>query len=84
MKTLSKTHEAASGEARGSPGLSGHGKPSASREAGFEVIAGRLAENAGTIQFGSVAVGLKIHCGRIADVTYTITENRRERGGENE
>ena len=40
-----------------------------------EAIAGRLVETAGKIRYGSVSVILKIHDGRIVDVTHTVTES---------
>lgn len=49
-----------------------------------EAIAGRLLETAGTVRYGSAAVILKIHDGRIVDVTHTVTESTRERGEGNE
>jgi hypothetical protein len=47
-------------------------------------IAGRLLEAAGKILYGSAGVILKIHAGRIVDVTYNLTESTREhvKGGE--
>jgi len=42
-------------------------------------IAGRLVETAGCIRFGSVSVTLKVHNGRIVDVTHTVTESSREK-----
>ena len=44
-----------------------------------EAIAGKLVETAGKVRFGSVSVNLKIHDGRIVDVTHTVTESTRER-----
>jgi hypothetical protein len=50
-----------------------------------EAMAGRLVEITGNVRFGSVSVNLKIHDGRIVDVTYTVTESTRETGrGTNE
>jgi hypothetical protein len=43
-------------------------------------IAGRLLETVGKVRFGSAAVILKIHDGRIVDITHTVTESTRERG----
>jgi hypothetical protein len=48
------------------------------------VIAGRLLEAAGKIRYGSAAVVLKIHDGRVTDVTYNVTESTRERWEEDE
>jgi hypothetical protein len=47
-------------------------------------IAGLLSEAADKIRYGSAAVILKIHDGRIVDVTHTVTESTREhvKGGE--
>ena len=41
-------------------------------------IADRLCENAAKIRYGSVSATLKIHDGRVTDVTHSITENTRE------
>jgi hypothetical protein len=44
-------------------------------------IAGRLLDAAGKIRYGSAAVNLKIHDGRIVDVIHTKTESIRENAG---
>jgi hypothetical protein len=41
-------------------------------------IAERLCENATKIRYGSVSAVLKIHDGRVVDVTHSTTENTRE------
>jgi hypothetical protein len=41
-------------------------------------IAKRLCENATKIRYGSVSTTLKIHDGRVVDVTHSTTENTRE------
>ncbi|MCL2800528.1 MAG: DUF2292 domain-containing protein [Treponema sp.] len=41
-------------------------------------LAARLLENATKIRYGSVSATLKIHDGRIVDVTHSKTENTRE------
>ncbi|ULQ60684.1 DUF2292 domain-containing protein [Brucepastera parasyntrophica] len=41
-------------------------------------IAERLCENAAKIRYGSVSATLKIHNGRVVDITHSITENTRE------
>jgi len=44
-------------------------------------IAERLLESAGRVRYGSVSVTLKIHNGRIVDVTHTETRSTRGRPG---
>jgi hypothetical protein len=44
------------------------------------IIAERLVSNAGQLRYGSVAVTLKIHDGRVTEVLYTTSENTREPG----
>ena len=41
-------------------------------------IAEQLCENAAKIRFGSVSATLRIHNGRVIDVTHSKTENTRE------
>jgi hypothetical protein len=41
-------------------------------------IAERLCENAEKIRYGSVSATLKIHNGRVVDVTHSTTESTRE------
>jgi len=41
-------------------------------------IAERLCENATKIRYGSVSATLRIHDGRVLDVTHSMTENTRE------
>ena len=41
-------------------------------------IAERLCENVAKIRYGSVSAILKIHDGRVVDVTHSITENTRD------
>jgi hypothetical protein len=43
-------------------------------------IAERLCENAKKIHYGSVSATLKIHNGRVIDVTHSTTESTREKG----
>jgi hypothetical protein len=45
-----------------------------------EAIVARLLANATGIKYGSVSVTAKIHCGRVVDITHTVTENVRETG----
>lgn len=42
-------------------------------------IAERICENASKIRYGSVNVTLKIHDGRVIDVTHSTTESTREK-----
>jgi hypothetical protein len=41
-------------------------------------IAERICENAKRIRYGSVSATLKIHNGRVIDVTHSTTESTRE------
>jgi hypothetical protein len=41
-------------------------------------IAERVYENAAKIRYGSVSTILKIHDGRVVDITHSTTENTRE------
>jgi hypothetical protein len=41
-------------------------------------IAERICENAAKIRYGSVSATLKIHDGRVVDVTHSTTESTRE------
>ena len=43
-----------------------------------EKIVARLLSNVAGLQYGSVSVSVKIHNGRIMDVTHTVTESSRE------
>ena len=43
-------------------------------------IAERLCENAAKIRYGSVSAILKIHDGRVVDITHSTTESKREKG----
>jgi hypothetical protein len=38
-----------------------------------------LSANLQSIRYGSVSVVLKVHNGRVVDVTHTVTESTRER-----
>jgi len=42
-------------------------------------IAETLFKNADNLSFGSVAVELKIHAGQCVGITYTISENTRQK-----
>jgi hypothetical protein len=42
-------------------------------------IAERICENATKIRYGSVSATLKIHNGRVIDVTHSTTESTREK-----
>jgi hypothetical protein len=46
-----------------------------------ETITQRLLENLSNVKYGSVNVALKIHDGRVVDVTHTVTKNVREYPG---
>jgi hypothetical protein len=43
-----------------------------------KAVANRLFENISKIRYGSASVTLKIHDGRIVDITHTVTESQRE------
>jgi len=43
-----------------------------------EAIVARLLSNAAGLKFGSVSVTVKIHSGRVTQVSYEITESQRE------
>jgi len=43
-----------------------------------EAIVARLLTNAAGVKFGSVSVTVKIHSGRVMDVTHTVTESVKE------
>ena len=45
-----------------------------------EAIVARLLTNAAGVKFGSVSVTVKIHSGRVMDVTHTVTESVKESG----
>jgi hypothetical protein len=45
-------------------------------------IVGRLAENTSCLRYGTAAVSLRFHDGRIVDITYTVTENQKEYPGQ--
>jgi hypothetical protein len=44
-------------------------------------IVERLAGNAAGIRYGTAAVSLRVHDGRIVDITYVVTESQREYPG---
>jgi hypothetical protein len=43
-------------------------------------ITDRLLENVSRINYGQVAVSLRVHSGRLVDIIYTITESMRDNG----
>jgi hypothetical protein len=45
-----------------------------------ESIAGRILENASKLRYGQIAVVLKVHDGRITEITHQVTESTRESG----
>ncbi len=45
-----------------------------------EAITSRLLYNVAGLQYGSVSVTLKVHNGRIMDITHTVTESVKESG----
>jgi hypothetical protein len=44
-------------------------------------VAARLAENAAGLRYGTAAVSLRVHDGRVVDITYTVTESQKEYPG---
>jgi hypothetical protein len=44
-------------------------------------IVARLAENSAGLRYGTAAVSLRVHDGRIVDITYTVTESQKEYPG---
>jgi hypothetical protein len=44
-------------------------------------IVARLAENAAGLRYGTAAVSLRVHDGRIVDITHTVTESQKEYPG---
>jgi hypothetical protein len=46
-------------------------------------IADRILQNAAAVRFGQVSATMRIHDGRIVDVTHTVTESTKQ-GGKNE
>jgi hypothetical protein len=55
------------------------GKPRTNER--LAAVAARLAENTAGLRYGTAAVSLRIHDGRIVDITYTVTESRKEYPG---
>jgi hypothetical protein len=45
-----------------------------------EAIVARLLANTAGLQYGSVSVTVKVHSGRVTDVTHTVTESMKEAG----
>jgi hypothetical protein len=45
-------------------------------------IVARLAENSASLRYGTAAVSLRVHDGRIVDITYTVTESQKEYPGQ--
>jgi hypothetical protein len=45
-------------------------------------VAARLAVNAAGLRYGTAAVSLRVHVGRIVDITYTVTESQKEYPGQ--
>jgi len=43
-----------------------------------EMIVARLLANAAEVRFGSVSVSLKLHSGRVVEVTYLTSEQTKE------
>jgi hypothetical protein len=56
------------------------GKPQANDR--LAVIVTRLAENSAGLRYGTAAVSLRVHDGRIVDITYTVTESQKEYPGQ--
>lgn len=43
----------------------------------FTALTDRLSKNAAAIKYGSVSVTLRLHAGRIVDVTHAVTEQTK-------
>ncbi|GHV48349.1 hypothetical protein AGMMS49546_38830 [Spirochaetia bacterium] len=43
-------------------------------------IVTRMAKNLNGLHYGSASVQLRVHAGRVVDVTYAVTESTRENG----
>jgi hypothetical protein len=44
-----------------------------------EKMVARLMANAASVQYGIVEVSVKLHCGRVVEVSYTTTEKTNEK-----
>jgi hypothetical protein len=44
-------------------------------------IVARLTENTAGLRYGTAAVSLRVHDGRIVDITYTVMESQKEHPG---
>lgn len=60
----------------------GAGMRSTGERQKVELITDRLFENIAKVKFGSVSVTLRVHSGRIVDVTYSTTESMKETGSQ--
>ncbi|GHU30304.1 hypothetical protein FACS1894172_03310 [Spirochaetia bacterium] len=47
-------------------------------KADLSAIITKIAENLEGLKYGSASVQLRVHAGRVVDVTYTVTERTRE------
>jgi hypothetical protein len=56
------------------------GKPQANDR--LATIVAKLAENTAGLRYGTAAVSLQVHDGRIVDITYTVTESQKEYPGQ--
>jgi hypothetical protein len=45
-------------------------------------VVARLAENTAGLRYGTAAVSLRVHDGRIVDITFTLTESQKEYPGQ--
>jgi hypothetical protein len=57
-------------------------KPEAPARYRLAPIVERLVENTSGLCYGTAAVSLRFHDGRIVDITYTVTESQKEHLGQ--
>ena len=55
-----------------------HTQNMAEQSARIAALADRLLMNAAAVKYGSVSVTLRLHEGRIVDVTHSVTEQTKE------
>jgi len=80
VKTLRKRTTTAPHGAQGSANDNRVGSSSQTASTDFMLcIANRLTQSVGKVQYGEVSVALKIHSGRVVDLTHTVNQSVRER-----
>jgi hypothetical protein len=90
MNKSPQTHEAGLQRPYHAKNVSGHGegvlplstpryaRNTAEQTARIDTITERLLQNAAAVRYGSVSVSLRLHEGRIVDVTHAVTEQTKE------